>query len=121
MKHLKKYNESKDDVDIEYIKDCFIEFKDNSKYEYEIEEDNHDTYLIGIGINILPTLPEIDMEHTISELVEFSNSLNNFYLDVENCVNKVKLKYPNIYVMCEEGIYTEKGKMNRRYLWIRFS
>jgi tRNA uridine 5-carbamoylmethylation protein Kti12 len=35
MKHLKKYNESiQIDEFKEYVKDCFIEFKDDSKYNF---------------------------------------------------------------------------------------
>jgi tRNA uridine 5-carbamoylmethylation protein Kti12 len=38
MKHLKKYNESiQIDEFKEYVKDCFIEFKDDSKYKLLIE------------------------------------------------------------------------------------
>jgi tRNA uridine 5-carbamoylmethylation protein Kti12 len=38
MKHLKKYNESiQIDEFKEYVKDCFIEFKDDSKYNFLIE------------------------------------------------------------------------------------
>lgn len=36
MRHIKKYNESKEEVDINYIQDCFIEFQDDLKYDYEI-------------------------------------------------------------------------------------
>jgi hypothetical protein len=39
-KTLKKYNESNEEFDLGYI-DCFVEFKDDSKYQYEIEEDEH--------------------------------------------------------------------------------
>lgn len=119
MKHLKKYNESKDDVDIDYIQDCFIEFKDDPIYKYELE-DNED-YLISIGVDILPTPRKVESEYKISELVEFSKKLYEFYLDIENCIDKVKLKYPNIKYFCEEGIYTEKNNnLNRRFLWVRF-
>jgi hypothetical protein len=41
-----------------YIEDCFVEFKDDSKYQYEIEEDEHaepGSYIIGIGVNTRTT------------------------------------------------------------------
>lgn len=126
MRHIKKYNEGKEEVDINYIQDCFIEFQDDLKYDYEIGDiDESEGFIICIGIDVLPTPPEIDTEYSISELVEYGNSLNNFYLDVENSIDKVKLKYPNIRVMCDEGTYTSSTVKVRvsgsRYLWIRFS
>lgn len=81
-------------------------------------------FIICIGIDVLPTPPEIDTEYSISELVEYGNSLNNFYLDVENSIDKVKLKYRNIRVMCDEGTYDERSNTKpsgARFLWIRFS
>ena len=119
MKHLKKYNESKEEIDLDYIEDCFIEFKDNSKYEYELGDiDENDGYLISIGVNILPTPPLIGNQYSIRELVEFGSALNNFYLDIENCFEKVKLKYPNIILECDEGTLVDG--FGDRYLWIRF-
>jgi hypothetical protein len=124
MKHIKKYNE--EEVDIDYIKDCFIDFQDDVKYDYEIGDiDENEGYIICIGIDVIPTPPEIDTKYSISKLVEYSNSLNNFYLDLENSIDKVKLKYPNILVTCDEGKYTSTNiksrVMDSRYLWIRFS
>jgi hypothetical protein len=125
MKHLKKYNESNEEFDLGYIQDCFVEFKDDSKYQYEIEEDEHaepGSYIIGIGVNILPGPPAIEEEVSIAELVKYGNSINNFYLDIENCIDKVKIKYPMITAMCEEGSHAVgyNRPLGSRYIWVRF-
>jgi hypothetical protein len=126
MKHLKKYNESNEEFNLVYIEDCFVEFKDNSEYEYEIEEDELGSYIIEIGINILPVPPAIEDELSIAELVEYGNSINNFYLDIENGIDKVKIKYPNIKAVFEEGLHSNipdqiKKPLGARYIWIRFT
>jgi hypothetical protein len=56
MKHLKKYNETRQDIeqlDFEYIKSCFIEFIDKVQYlmqkEGVMEDDTFDICDIYIG------------------------------------------------------------------------
>ena len=43
MKHLRKFNENKSELDIQYFEECFIEFLDN-KNNYTTNEINHDNW-----------------------------------------------------------------------------
>lgn len=107
MKHLRKFNEgTNSELDHEYIKNCFIEFIDKSAYvETEFDNDYED----GDGIiNIYGE--EIDVKSFIKMIIEGpklkgvtiesyvlqSKELVEFYLDIENSINKVRLKYPDI-------------------------
>jgi hypothetical protein len=99
MKHLRKYNEDieSDLQGIEYIKNCFIDFIDKGAL-IEIGDDNE-------YIQIIINLPGISNNNgswennnsldTIEERIEFHEISKEFYLDVDNCVNKVKIKFPN--------------------------
>ncbi len=118
MKHIKKYNESKEEIDLEYIRDCFIEFIDDPKYEFIIKENRDD---IEIELDIHPSPIERDVKYSINKLAKLGKSLSDFYLDVENSIDKVKLKYPGIYDECEENFYTsrtEHEKYGHKYLII---
>lgn len=120
MKHLNKYNESKEEFDIDYIKDCFIEFQDDPKYDFIIKENRDD---IEIELDIHPSPIERDRKYSMDKLVKFGKSLSDFYLDVENSVDKVKLKYPSINVECEENFYTSRSenvKYGHKYIIITF-
>jgi hypothetical protein len=65
---------------------------------------------VEIEIDTHPTPLERDRKYSISGLVKFSKSLSDFYLDIENSIDKVKIKYPNIYAECEEHTYKEGNK-----------
>jgi hypothetical protein len=123
MKHLKKYNESINiDELIEYVKDCFIEFQDDSKYDFSISlptaDDKKNAYCV-IKIDIIPTPIESDRLYSISKLVKNSELLNEFYLDVENSIDKVKTKHPEIYDECEEFTYYKaSNKEGNKYIII---
>jgi hypothetical protein len=123
MKHLKKYNESiQIDEFIEYVKDCFIEFQDDSKYDFSIslptDDDKKNTYCI-IKIDIIPSPIERDRLYSISKLVKNFESLNEFYLNVENSIDKVKTKHPEIYDECEEFTYYKaSNKEGNKYIII---
>lgn len=98
MKHLRKYNEDleSDLAGIEYVKNCFVEFIDKGA-ELEIGDDNE---YVQITIN----LPGITYSNgdwyssnnfdTIEGRIDFHDRSKEFYLDVNNCIDKVKLKYP---------------------------
>lgn len=107
MKHLKKFNETvNSELDHEYIKNCFIEFIDKGVY---IETEFSDGYEAGDGIEntydeIIDVKSFIKMyisgpelkDATIESYVSQSKELVEFYLDIENSINKVRLKYPDI-------------------------
>lgn len=98
MKHLRKYNEDleSDIAGIEYVKNCFVEFIDKGA-EVEIGDDNE---YIQIIIN-LPGVTNDDgywdlkTYNTIKERIKYHELSSEFYLDIDNCIDKVKLKFPD--------------------------
>lgn len=104
MKHLRKYNEIKDEMVInEYINDCFIEFIDygakvkHRRYadiETSFSKELENSSYFDITINV----PDcwFSSGSTLSKNKKSAETLVEFYTDIENCLDKVKIKYPNI-------------------------
>ena len=129
MKHLKSYNEDVNqefEFDEEYIKECFIEFfDDNEKYDVYEEEDITNEYIEhGLGINC-PDLEIYDNQETtynVGDFIKMSEELADFYKEIENCIEKVKIKYPDVEVILYQNNY---GKGNgdltgTRFIWVKF-
>lgn len=116
MKHLRKFNEriNSNKLDHDYIKNCFIEFVDKgTEIETEDRNDSYDDDYLNDGIYSIMNIydeeievksfsqirnmegPELD-DTTIESFIKQSRELTEFYLDIENAINKVRLKYPDI-------------------------
>jgi hypothetical protein len=104
MKHLKKYNETRQDIeqlDFEYIKSCFIEFIDKGAIfdakEGVMEDDTFDICNIYIKDVCKPirvkgnNYENINIKNSIKEVEERLEIL----LDIENSIEKIRLKYPD--------------------------
>jgi hypothetical protein len=96
MKHLRKFNESLDNKDemIEYIKLCFIEFYDklgegdNGVFTEELNDGESITFRLTMDE------PELgDYSKGISEFVRHSDEVAEFYKEIENCLEKVAIRY----------------------------
>ena len=120
MKRLRRFNESVENtLDKEYIKDCFVEFLDNSdNYTYtddddEISDHNGTKRNSYIEIHIdLPVLNEIDF----NKIVEMNNILNEIYSELQTCIDKVKIKYNYVYEIgfeFDESISTTEFEYNQ--------
>lgn len=104
MKHLKKFNE---DVEIDdrkdYFDSCFIDFIDKGAIGYgqEFERDEEDDDIDEYKYDIVMRVPDcwFDSGHTLEKNIESSKILTEFYLDIENSIDKIKLKYPNIEII----------------------
>lgn len=126
MKHLRKYNEDVNqefEFDEEYIKECFIEFYDDSdKYDVCEEADITNEYIEhGLGINC-PDL-EILEEYGIEKFIKTSEELADFYKEIEVCIEKVKIKYHDVDVILYQDNHT--GGLNNplhgtRFVWVKF-
>ena len=102
MKRLRRFNESVDTLDKEYIKDCFVEFLDDPD-NYTIDDLDDDTNYqlnkeiygeVYIEVHIsLPVLNEIDF----NKIVDMNNKLNEIYSELQTCIDKVKIKYDYKY------------------------
>ena len=97
MIHLRKFNEDSDwkqvrednDKMIEYIKLCFVEFFDRKNiFTEEFNDGESITYHIEIHE------PELgDYSKDIMEFVKNSEEITEFYKEIENCLEKVAIKY----------------------------
>ena len=127
MRHLKKYNENKEEVfepgidfeylDSEYIKDCFIEFIDKGAI-FEFNEDDDDPRLDQVDIFI----QDVDTPNTnisyfkskrifndiIKSNINKAKVILDHWLDIENCVEKVKLKYTKLNFDISQLTYSIK-------------
>jgi hypothetical protein len=115
MKHLKKYNESKEEVfepgidfkylDSEYIKDCFIEFIDKGAiFEFNVDDDDPRLDQVDIFISE-PDTPNTNISYfkskrifgdIIKSNIHKAKLILDHWLDIENCIDKIKLKYPKL-------------------------
>jgi len=107
MQYIRKFNENKSELDIEYFRECFIEFLDNTKENEnnyttnEINEYNwHHKGQENWHIQIF--FPHFDVkrknyvdDNFMKEMSEHSDMVNEVYKDINVCVEKVKIKYPN--------------------------
>jgi hypothetical protein len=119
MKHLRQYNEDVNqnfEFDEEYIRECFIEFFDDPDlYDVYEEADITNQYIEhGLSINY-PDL-EIIEEYGIEEFIKKSEQLVDFYKEIDVCIEKVKIKYPDVKVV----INLKKFFVNKRFIWVKF-
>ena len=106
MKHLKRIFESTEELDTDYIEMCFVDFIDNGcEIEVDTDEDGRKY------IELLPNLPGIEYSiededgfkntnkrKTLDDILKCSKELYDFYDEINTCIKKVKIKYPNIEV-----------------------
>jgi hypothetical protein len=125
MKHLRKYNEDVNqnfEFDEEYIKECFIEFFDDpDKYDVYEEADERIEYIeYGLAINC-PDL-EIETNHNVDNFIKISEELVDFYKEIEVCIEKVKIKYPDVDVrLFQDNFAKDQGVLTgTRFVWIKF-
>ena len=106
MKHLKRIFESTEELDTDYIEMCFVDFIDQGcDIEVDTDEDGRKY------IELLPNLPGIEYSiededgfkntnkrKTLDDTLKCSKELYDFYDEINTCIKKVKIKYPNIEV-----------------------
>ena len=132
MKHLRKYNEDVEnqfEFDEEYIKECFIEFFDDpDKYDVYEEADSTPGYNgyteHGLGINC-PDLEIYDTHETtysVGDFIKISEELTEFYKEIEACIEKVKIKYPDVdAVLYQQNYGKNNGDLTgTRFVWVKF-
>ena len=101
MKHLRKFNESlerKDEM-IEYIKLCFIEFYDklgegdNGVFTEELNDGESITFRLTMDEPELGDYYTVTGSEAIAEFVRHSDEVAEFYKEIENCLEKVAIRY----------------------------
>lgn len=103
MKHLKRIFESTEELDTDYIEMCFVDFIDQG-CEIDIDTDEDGRKYICL----LPNLPDIEYNgeswvnnnksETINDVLKSSKQLYDFYKEINTCIKKVKIEYPNIEI-----------------------
>lgn len=129
MKHLKQYNEDVDqkfEFDEEYIRECFIEFYDDTE-KYDVYEDfdiTHEYIEHGLGINCpdLEIYETTETTYNVDDFIKMSEELTDFYKEIEVCIEKVKIKYPDVdVVLCQENHKHGTGNLfGTRFVWVKF-
>jgi hypothetical protein len=110
MKHLKRIFESTEELDTDYIEMCFVDFIDQG---CDIEIENDEEYAEYPNyyrryIEFMIDLPGIEIKNstfinknkrkTVDDVLKSSKELYDFYDEINTCIKKVKIKYPNIEV-----------------------
>jgi hypothetical protein len=104
MKHLKKFiTESKSTafskIDKEYVEMCFINLIDSERFR-QIQMYKYDTWM---EVSFELPLPEVknyanSYFEDITPFINCGAKTHQFFLDVEDCVNKVKIEYPDYII-----------------------
>lgn len=109
---LRKFNENLNVLDIEYIENCFIEFiYDHNKDNYIEKSDNE------FHIQIFFTEFEKDYNEyylrSLNKVEEHTRSILKIYENINECIDKVKLKYPNVNIKFE---FSNNNDVNYHYV-----
>jgi hypothetical protein len=103
MKYLTKFNEATQaehlkaiDEISNYVDNCFIDLKDSNNYFGESVYKGTRPGIVDYKIITTPPKIEFYIFDGIEERVDKLDKLKEFYLDIENMIDKVKIKYPNL-------------------------
>ena len=89
---IRKFNESLDRIDLEYINECFIDIIDMG---FQVSVDHMDVYDDTCEVNIEKLIQQkyaseaVSIEKLVSTFERVSEMVNN----IEVCIEKVKIKY----------------------------
>lgn len=102
MKRLRRFNESKTDIDYDYIYQCFAELIDEEKAEIR-EFENDWTHYITIDLKINPTPDDTGGTTQIekSKIFDYINVIkynNEVLQEVESSLRRLSDKYPSYKV-----------------------
>ena len=115
MKHLKNFitESNTEKIDVEYIEMCFIDLIESELFR-KLERFGRDT-LIDLSFNV--PMPEVKnygkaggaekMAVVFKDITPFTTcgyETQKLYLDVEECVKKVKIEYPDYNIEYKQFI-----------------
>jgi hypothetical protein len=102
MKHLRRFNENKEILDIDYIKQCFIDLIENEEYAGGIDTTNYnsdeDTQEEGdlTYCSFYCYEPSINIDtKSEEEYYEFISELNEFSSELKSAIARLKDEYPD--------------------------
>lgn len=108
MQHLRKFNETKLELDVQYFEECFIEFLDNTKenkqnytdnrideYGYTWKHQGDEQWHIQIFFpeNKAEEVRLIDTTF-MEKVVDLNDKIGEVYKDIDVAIKKIKIKYP---------------------------
>jgi hypothetical protein len=105
MKRLRKFNESKTEIDYDYIYQCFAELLDDNKAEIREYSNSYQKY-ITIDLKVKNSKPETrdtsrSMKIENSKLLEYINDIKSnseLLQEVEVALNRLSEEYPEYKV-----------------------
>ena len=113
MKRLRRFNESKSDIDYDYVYQCFADLLDDEKAQIR-EFDNGHVHYITIDLKINPFSPErryTSQSSTIekSKFIEYINDVKSnteLLQEVEVALNRLTDEYPEYRVSFDVFAYS---------------
>ena len=108
MKHLKKFNESKQEkLDVDYLTNCFVELIDEGaihRYEEAVSQNgkNFEEFIIQVEIPMIKDEKSYPSNHYRAVGIPIEKHVENaqrrlwIFEEIENSLEKVKIKYPNL-------------------------
>lgn len=107
MKHLKKFitESNSERIDVEYIEMCFIDLIESELFR-KLERYRNDM-LIDLSFNV--PMPEVKnfANSYFKDITPFTTcgyEIQKLFLDVEECVKKVKIEYPDYNIEYKQFI-----------------
>lgn len=89
---IRKFNESKEQFSQKIIEEIFIKFFDNDLYDATFSDTTELTLFLDT-----PFL-KVNNSYDIKKMVSHSEEVRNFFLDIESCIEKVKMSFPEIEI-----------------------
>ena len=113
MKRLRKFNESKTEIDYDYIYQCFAELLDDNKAQIRQFENDYQKY-ITIDLKVKNSKPETrdtsrSMKIENSKLLEYINGVKSnseLLQEVEVSLNRLSEEYPTYKVNFDVFAYS---------------
>jgi len=102
MKNLRKFNESKDGLDIEYLNLIFSDFIDDDGAQVD---SSHSKKVWAIFIRE----PKLYKEYnSIEENIKAIEEFKEYFLDIKTCIDRVKDEYPNVFITYSPNMYYDR-------------
>jgi hypothetical protein len=106
MKHLKRIFESKEEIDVEYLSNCFFDLIDIGATIDYIEKESHritwQEFILKIEIPMLKDLNSYPSNNYRAIGIPIENHFENankrllIFEEIETGLEKAKIKYPNL-------------------------
>jgi hypothetical protein len=116
MKRLRRFNESKEEIDYDYIYQCFAELLDDNKAEIREYENSYGDFgkYITIDLKVKNSNPETrdtgrSMKIENSKLLDYINDIKSnseLLQEVEVALNRLSEEYPNYKVNFDVYAYS---------------